>query len=234
MHGHGGGLLEGLKGHALQLDIGPQDRFLWYSTTGWIMWNSQVTGLLVGATICIYDGNPGGSKDKPDWSMLWRFAAQTKVTFFGAGAAFYANCMKAGVELASCDDLSAVRALGTTGSPLSPEVQNWGTHQFEKIGTHDIWWCNLSGGTDFAGDAYDASSSDPATATPHPDPNPLDCNSHGSHVAGTAAGFGVTSAGATFSGGTIDFADAAFSGGRAALAADIAANPPAGLLLPSA
>jgi acetoacetyl-CoA synthetase len=114
------------------------------------MWNAQVAGLLNGVTCVIYDGNPGGSKDKPDWGILWRMAAEEKVTFFGAGAAFFANCQKAGVDIASCGDLSRVRALGTTGSPLSPETQSWGVDQFKAIGT-DIWWCNISGGTDFAG-----------------------------------------------------------------------------------
>jgi acetoacetyl-CoA synthetase len=101
----------------------------------------------------IYDGNPGGSKDNPDWGTLWRFAAEMKVTFFGAGAAFFANCQKAGVNLPDCGDLSSVRALGTTGSPLSPETQKWGTEQFRQVrkSEDDIWWCNISGGTDFAG-----------------------------------------------------------------------------------
>jgi acetoacetyl-CoA synthetase len=83
--------------------------------------------------------------------VLWRFASDVRATFFGAGAAFFANCMKAGVDVASCGDLTRVRALGTTGSPLSADVQAWGTRQFESIGTRDIWWCNISGGTDFAG-----------------------------------------------------------------------------------
>ncbi len=64
----------------------------WYSSTGWIMWNCQVNGLLDGTTICIFDGSPGGSKDKPDWTTLWRFVSKTKTTFFGAGAAFFAGC----------------------------------------------------------------------------------------------------------------------------------------------
>ncbi|MCV4821062.1 hypothetical protein OFM15_33805, partial [Escherichia coli] len=79
------------------------------------------------------DGSPGGSKERPDWTVLWRFAARHGVTYFGAGAAFYANCMKAGVDLASCGDLSRVRALGSTGSPLSEEVQRWGSAQFERL-----------------------------------------------------------------------------------------------------
>jgi acetoacetyl-CoA synthetase len=115
------------------------------------MWNSQVSGLLDGATICLYDGSPAGAKDAPDWSVLWRFAARHRVTYFGAGAAFYAGCMKAGVDLSTCGDLSRIRALGSTGSPLSEDVQRWGTAQFARLGTPDIWWNNISGGTDFCG-----------------------------------------------------------------------------------
>jgi acetoacetyl-CoA synthetase len=157
VHGHGGTVIVALANKILHNDIGctyhPNswgERFHWYSSTGWVMWNAQVAGLLNGVTCVIYDGNPGGSKDKPDWGILWRMAAEEKVTFFGAGAAFFANCQKAGVDMACCGDLSRVRALGTTGSPLSPETQSWGVDQFKAIGT-DIWWCNISGGTDFAG-----------------------------------------------------------------------------------
>ena len=114
------------------------------------MWNAQIGGLLNGTTCVIYDGNPGGTKDKPDWSTLWRFAADHGVTFFGAGAAFFANCQKAGVDLKSMPQLKKVRALGTTGSPLSEDAQRWGTEQLKQLGT-DVWWCNISGGTDFAG-----------------------------------------------------------------------------------
>jgi acetoacetyl-CoA synthetase len=99
-----------------------------------------------------------GQKLPPDWTTLWRFAADVGVTFFGAGAAFFANCQKAGIDLRTCGDLSHVRALGTTGSPLSADAQNWGTGQFAQLAqlTHraaqqDIWWCNISGGTDFCG-----------------------------------------------------------------------------------
>ncbi|MBP6277874.1 MAG: acetoacetate--CoA ligase [Limnohabitans sp.] len=157
VHGHGGTVIVALANKILHNDVGCSyhpnsfgERFHWYSSTGWVMWNAQVAGLLNGVTCVIYDGNPGGSKDKPDWGILWRMAAQEKVTFFGAGAAFFANCQKAGVDLSRCGDLSLIRALGTTGSPLSPETQSWGTEEFKKIGT-DIWWCNISGGTDFAG-----------------------------------------------------------------------------------
>ncbi len=140
VHGHGGMLLVALQLKVLHNDIGCSyeansfgERYHWYSSTGWVMWNAQVSGLLSGTTCVIYDGNPGGSKDRPDWGTLWRFAAETGVTFFGAGAAFYASCMKAGLTLADCGDLSRVRALGTTGSPLSPEVQEWGTEQFQRL-----------------------------------------------------------------------------------------------------
>jgi acetoacetyl-CoA synthetase len=171
VHGHGGTMIVAMALKSLHNDVGCSyhpnswgERFHWYSSTGWVMWNAQVFGLLNGTTCVIYDGNPGGPKDKPDWGTLWRFAAQHKITFFGAGAAFFANCMKAGIDLTTCGDLSHIRALGTTGSPLSPETQVWGNEQFKQVAAQhlgapqihreadgDIWWCNISGGTDFCG-----------------------------------------------------------------------------------
>ena len=165
VHSHGGTVLVALALKNLHNDIGCSyeanslgERYHWYSSTGWVMWNAQASGLLSGTTCCLFDGNPGGrtvdevgNKVAPDWTTLWRFAAELGVTFFGAGAAFYANCQKAGVDLRSCGDLSRIRALGTTGSPLSAEAQAWGTEQFGNIGTSNIWWCNISGGTDFCG-----------------------------------------------------------------------------------
>ena len=186
VHGHGGTVIVALALKILHNDVGCSyhpnswgERYHWYSSTGWVMWNAQVAGLLNGTTCCLYDGNPGGSKERPDWTTLWRFAADLGVTFFGAGAAFFANCMKAGVDLASMPGLKTVRALGTTGSPLSEDVQRWGTAQFRALQSDDmsaagppqgakapsggsephevgerggdIWWCNISGGTDFAG-----------------------------------------------------------------------------------
>ena len=168
VHGHGGTALTMLLMLMLHNDVGCSyqanslgERFHWYSTTGWVMWNAQLGGLLGGTTCCLFDGSPGGAstdvagnKLAPDWGTLWRFAADLGVTFFGAGAAFYGNCMKAGLELSQCGDLSRVRALGSTGSPLSAEAQAWGTTQFRKLRGErggDIWWCNISGGTDFAG-----------------------------------------------------------------------------------
>ncbi len=163
VHGHGGMLLVLMELGALHNDIGCSyapnswgERFHWYSSTGWVMWNAQMAGLLLGTTCVIYDGNPGGTKEQPDWTVLWRFAANNSVTFFGAGAAFYANCMKADITPAQCGDLTTIRALGSTGSPLSAEVQQWGTGFMAKAGVDGerpdgIWWANISGGTDFAG-----------------------------------------------------------------------------------
>jgi acetoacetyl-CoA synthetase len=162
VHGHGGILMTMLAAKILHNDIGPSyapnslgERFHWYSSTGWVMWNAQIAGLAGGTTIVLYDGNPGGRKEEPDWNVLWRFAARHHVTFFGAGAAYYTNCMKAGVDLPGLQadgfDLRRIRALGATGSPLAEDVQRWGTAQFAALGTPDIWWCNISGGTDFCG-----------------------------------------------------------------------------------
>ncbi|MDO5625571.1 MAG: acetoacetate--CoA ligase [Pseudomonadota bacterium] len=140
VHGHGGMVLVMLMLGALHNDIGcsyaPEtlgERYHWYSSTGWVMWNAQLAGLMSGTTCVIYDGSPAGPKDAPDWTVLWRFAARHGVSFFGAGAAFYAGCMKAGVDLGACGDLSRIHALGTTGSPLAADVQQWGTEQFRRI-----------------------------------------------------------------------------------------------------
>jgi len=186
VHGHGGSMIVALALKVLGNDIGCSyapnsfgERYHWYSSTGWVMWNAQMAGLLNGTTCCIFDGSPGGAtvdgagnKIAPDWGTLWRFGADVRASFFGAGAAFFSNCMKADIDLSQCGDLSRVRALASTGSPLSEEVQNWGTAQFKRIRQSnsvraepveaspstssgrteiDIWWCNISGGTDFAG-----------------------------------------------------------------------------------
>ena len=147
VHGHGGVIIEALKLATLHNDIGPSvaggDRFHWYSSTGWIMWNCQVAALLGGTTIALYDGNPGW----PDAGTLWRFVADAGVTFFGAGAAFYAGCMKAGVEPNAAGDLSKLRALGSTGSPLANEAWPWVDEHVRR----GLWLTPMSGGTDFAG-----------------------------------------------------------------------------------
>jgi acetoacetyl-CoA synthetase len=155
VHGHGGVMLEALKMGALHNDVGASvdggDRFHWYSSTGWIMWNSQLGALLGGTTICIFDGSPAGPHGAPDWSTLWRFAGLARCTFFGAGAAFYASCLKAGVEPQAVADLSALRAVGSTGSPLSVDGYRWIWDQLPKVDGERIWLAPISGGTDFAG-----------------------------------------------------------------------------------
>lgn len=156
VHGHGGVILALLAG-LNHFDLGASyeansfgERFHWYSSTGWIMWNCQVNGLLAGTTICLYDGSPSGAREAPDWGTLWRFVARHKVTVFGAGAAFFANCMKAGCDAGEAGDLSVLRTLGSTGSPLPEAVQEWGSAMMARLGT-DIWWLNISGGTDICG-----------------------------------------------------------------------------------
>ncbi|WGR99725.1 acetoacetate--CoA ligase [Bradyrhizobium sp. ISRA443] len=165
LHSHGGVIVVALPLSTLHNDIGCSyqqnsfgERFHWYSSTGWIMWNCQTNGLLNGTTCCIFDGSPGGPKDKPDWTTLWRFVANAKATFFGAGAAFFANCTKAEIDLAEVGDLSQLRTLGSTGSPLSADTQAWFNDRFATLAKingnaaqADMWWANISGGTDFAG-----------------------------------------------------------------------------------
>jgi acetoacetyl-CoA synthetase len=162
VHGHGGILMALLALKCLGNDIGCSyhansfgERFHWYSSTGWVMWNAQMAGLVTGTTICLYDGSPSGSKDAPDWSVLWRFVARQGCTFFGAGAAFWGNCMKAGISAPALQtqghDLRRVRALGSTGSPLPEDVERWMSATFAEIGALDVFIVNISGGTDFCG-----------------------------------------------------------------------------------
>ena len=156
VHGHGGIILATAAGR-MHFDLGPSyeantwgERFHWYSASGWVMWNIQVGGLLSGTTICLFDGSPSGTRAEPDWTRLWDFAERTGVTWFGAGAAFFAQCRKADIALRKMGGINRIRALGSTGSPLPAEVQRWGTAQFAALGRPDIWWCNVSGGTEIA------------------------------------------------------------------------------------
>jgi len=155
VHGHGGIVLESLKMGSLHNNLGASvetgDRYHWYSSTGWIMWNTQPGALLGGTTVCIYDGNPGGRVGAPDLNTIWRFAADAGVTFFGAGAAFYANCLKAGIEPQKAADLAKLRAIGSTGSPLAVDGYHWIWQHMPKVDGRDIWLTPISGGTDFAG-----------------------------------------------------------------------------------
>lgn len=157
VHGHGGILLGGAAAR-IHSDLGasydprtPGERFHWFSSTGWMMWNTQVGGLVAGATICIFDGSPAGSRDAADWGTLWRFAARNRVTFFGSGAQFYSMCVKMGLDLGAQGDLSALRALGSTASPLPAAVQTGISAALTGAGVPNIWWFNSSGGTDICG-----------------------------------------------------------------------------------
>jgi acetoacetyl-CoA synthetase len=140
VQGQGGILLEHLKKLNLHIDAHPDDRLFWFTTTGWMMWNFLVSGLLTEAAIVLYDGNPG----HPDLNTLWDLAERAEVTMFGTSAAYIAACMKAGVEPGSGRDLSALKSVGSTGSPLSPEGFDW---IYEHVGT-DTWLFSTSGGTD--------------------------------------------------------------------------------------
>ena len=182
VHGHGGIIVSARAGHQ-HLDLGASyspntfgERFHWYTATGWVMWNVQVGALLAGTTICLFDGSPSAVKGKPDWRTLWAFAARHRVTWFGAGAAFFSSCRKAGIKLGEAEDLSAVRALGSTGSPLPVDVQLWGVEQFAAIGRPNIWWCNISGGTDVAAAFLSGNRELPAT------PGRLQCRHLGAAV----------------------------------------------------
>ncbi len=143
VHGHGGIVLEHLKNFRLHHDVRPGDRLMWFTTTGWIMWNYLVSGLLSDTSIVLFDGNPG----YPDLGALWDLAAQTRATLFGCGAAFIHGCMKAEIDPAANRDLGALRSVGSTGSPLSPAGFDW---VYEKFGS-EMWLASVSGGTDIAG-----------------------------------------------------------------------------------
>jgi acetoacetyl-CoA synthetase len=140
VQGHGGIVLEHLKSLGFHLDLGPGDRFFWFTTTGWMMWNFLVGGLLVGSTVLLYDGSPG----HPDMGALWRFAEAAGMTYFGTSAAYVLACMKAEVEPAAVARLGALRSIGSTGSPLPPEGFTW---LYQHVG-RDILVGSISGGTD--------------------------------------------------------------------------------------
>jgi acetoacetyl-CoA synthetase len=140
VQGQGGILLEHLKKLHLHVDAHPGDRLFWFTTTGWMMWNFLVSGLLTRAAIVLYDGNPG----HPDMGVLWDLAERARVTMFGTSASYIAACMKAGVEPGAGRDLSRLGAVGSTGSPLSPEGFDW---IYEHLGA-DTWLFSTSGGTD--------------------------------------------------------------------------------------
>ena len=140
VHSQGGILIEHLKKAVLHIDLGPDDRFFWFTTTGWMMWNLVVAGLLTGSTVLLYDGNPG----HPDMNVLWEFAEKTGMTCFGTSASYITACMKAGIEPGRDFDLSNLKSIGSTGSPLPPEGFEWAYEHVKE----DLWLFSTSGGTD--------------------------------------------------------------------------------------
>jgi acetoacetyl-CoA synthetase len=140
VHGHGGIVLEHLKVLTFHQDLGPGDVFFWYTTTGWMMWNYLAGGLLAGATVVLYDG----SATHPDIGALWRLIADTGVTYAGTGAPYLLACAKAGLRPGADHDLSKVRGVGSTGSPLPPEGFRW---VYDAVGS-DLLLGSFSGGTD--------------------------------------------------------------------------------------
>jgi acetoacetyl-CoA synthetase len=140
VHRHGGLLIEHLKNQGLHFDLGPGDRFMWFSTTAWMIWNALISGLLTRASIVMIDGNPV----HPDLTAQWRLAEEVRPTTMGAGPALIMGCRKEGVRLREEFDLSSVRHLGAAGSPMPPEGYDW---VYEQLGP-DILLNVGSGGTD--------------------------------------------------------------------------------------
>ena len=140
VQGHGGILLEHMKALALQNDLKPGDRFFWFTTTGWMMWNLLIGGLLSGGTLVLYDGSPS----YPTLDVLWRLAQDARITRFGTSAGFLTACMKSGIRPIDRFDLSSVRIVGSTGSPLPPEAFRWVYDAVKR----DVWLAPTSGGTD--------------------------------------------------------------------------------------
>ncbi len=140
VHGHGGILIEHLKTLGLQSDLGPGDRFFWFSTTGWMMWNLLVSALTVGSAVVCFDGDP----IRPDPSALWDLAARTGTTYFGTSASYLMAERSRGAQPAVEHDLSRVKAIGSTGSPLPPAGFSWVADNFGP----SVQLASISGGTD--------------------------------------------------------------------------------------
>lgn len=139
-HSQGGALLEHLKYIAFHNDVKQGERYFWFTTTGWMMWNFVQATLLVGATIVLYDGSPA----YPDLAGLWSLAADKKIHHFGTSAPFIVACLKAGLKPGSDFDFSHLRSISSTGSPLPPEGFDWIYSSVKE----DLWLCSMSGGTD--------------------------------------------------------------------------------------
>jgi acetoacetyl-CoA synthetase len=142
VHSHGGIILEHAKILGLHQDLRPGNRLFWFSSTGWMMWNYILGGLLVGVTPVLFDGNPA----YPSLDTLWQLAESSKMTVFGTSAAYIMNCARAGLEPGKRYDLSALKSIGSTGSPLPPEGFAWAYSNVKE----DLWLASISGGTDVA------------------------------------------------------------------------------------
>ncbi|MEY8838919.1 AMP-binding protein, partial [Cribrihabitans sp. XS_ASV171] len=142
VHGHGGVLIEGAK-KSLHLDLRAGDRFCWLTSSGWIMWNAQLSALGQGATIILYDGAP----NHPDMLAVWRAIAEERASYFGVGAAYVTVCAKSGIRPRDKLDLSALHSVGATGSPLTSDGYDW---IYDAVDP-DIWLAPISGGTDICG-----------------------------------------------------------------------------------
>lgn len=139
-HSHGGVLLEHFKYLAFHNDVHPGERFFWFSTTGWMMWNFVQASLLVGATIVLYDGSPG----YPNLNVLWEFTEKAGIHHFGTSAPYLVACMKQGLAPGKDYKLEHLRSVGSTGAPLPPEAFDYVYQNIKE----DVWLCSMSGGTD--------------------------------------------------------------------------------------
>ncbi|MEP6639647.1 MAG: AMP-binding protein, partial [Chloroflexota bacterium] len=140
VHGHGGVVLEHVKAVGLMFDVREGDRMSWFTTTGWMMWNFLIGSMLVGGVPVLYDGSPV----YPNLDVLWELAAGARVSLFGTSAAFLGACLKAGLRPRDAHDLSALRSIGSTGSPLPVDVYGW---VYDAV-KPDVWLVSMSGGTD--------------------------------------------------------------------------------------
>lgn len=142
VHGHGGALLEILKMLAFGGDMGQGDRYLSVASTSWVVWNSLASAIGVGAVSVLLDGNP----THPSADHVWEVAAATKATVLSVGGGFLHACAKSDLMPSSDHDLSALREIQVTGSPLSAAGFRW---VYRAVG--DVWLASMSGGTDIAG-----------------------------------------------------------------------------------
>lgn len=140
VQGHGGIVLEQTKLANIQNNIRNNDTIFWYTTTGWVMWNILISGLLSGSTVVLYDGNPA----YPDLDTLWQLAEDAEVTFFGVGAPFLTICMKSKLNPKEKFNLTKLKSVFSTGAPLPAEAFNW----IYKDIKDDVWLSSISGGTD--------------------------------------------------------------------------------------